>query len=180
MRPQETLILTRYVRACCPQQAMDRYTPDAWHELLGDLSLEDCKQAVTAVARRQPFVAPAEIRAEVRRIREERIARSVIPAPPAELTDDPERYQAVLRAGTRLAADGDALPARGQPLAITGTPPEQRGAGQPATLRSALAELRRALGPARARSGKPVDPQAVAAEQVAEARRRRGEDEGAA
>ena len=38
MTPQETLLLTRYVKACCPQQAMDDFTPDAWHDLLGDLT----------------------------------------------------------------------------------------------------------------------------------------------
>lgn len=46
---------------------MDEYTPDAWHDLLGDLDLADCRAAVAAVAKRQPFVAPAEIIAEIRR-----------------------------------------------------------------------------------------------------------------
>src|ERR1700733_6921588 len=31
---EEPLVLTRYVKACCPQQAFDRYTPDAWPGLL--------------------------------------------------------------------------------------------------------------------------------------------------
>ena len=66
MTHAETVLLTRYVKACCPQQAIDRYTPDAWHDLLGDLAPEDCRAAVVTVAKRQPFVAPAEIRAEVR------------------------------------------------------------------------------------------------------------------
>ena len=48
MTPHETLLLTRYVKACCPQQAIDEYTPDAWHDLLGDLSLADCRAAVVA------------------------------------------------------------------------------------------------------------------------------------
>lgn len=61
--------MTRYVRACCPQQAIDEFTPDAWHDLLGGYSLADCRAAVAAVTRRQPFVAPAEIIAEVRRSR---------------------------------------------------------------------------------------------------------------
>jgi hypothetical protein len=61
---EEALVLTRYVRACCPQQAIDKYTPDAWYELLKDLDAGDCKLAVEAVARRQPFVAAAEIRGE--------------------------------------------------------------------------------------------------------------------
>lgn len=61
------MLLTRYVKACCPQQAIDEYTPDAWHDLLGNLGLADCRAAVAAVAKRQPFVAPAEIIAEVKR-----------------------------------------------------------------------------------------------------------------
>jgi hypothetical protein len=85
---------------------MDRYTPDAWHELLGDLSLEDCKQAVTNVAKRQPFVAPAEIRAEVRAIREERLNRTPVPPPPAELLDDPAAYQRELLRSQKAIADG--------------------------------------------------------------------------
>lgn len=65
MTPSDAVILTRYVAACCPQQAIDEYTPDAWYDLLGDLELGAAKAAVMAVARRQPFVAPAEIRAEL-------------------------------------------------------------------------------------------------------------------
>jgi hypothetical protein len=65
MTPSETVIITRYVKACCPQQAIDEFTPDAWHELLGAFGYQECRDAVTAVARRQPFVAPAEIIAEI-------------------------------------------------------------------------------------------------------------------
>jgi hypothetical protein len=108
--PSETVVLTRYVKACCPQQAIDEYTPDAWHDLLGDLSAADCRQAVAAVARRQPFVAPAEIRAEVRRIRNDRLDRAVLPAPPPELTDQPGRYRAALAAQVKRIADAHSLP----------------------------------------------------------------------
>lgn len=106
MTPRETVLLTEYVRACCPQQAIGEYTSDAWHDLLGDLSLADCKAAVAAVARRQPFVAPAEIRTEVKRIRFERIQDAEIPPPPPELLDDPAAYGAALRAAATAIADG--------------------------------------------------------------------------
>jgi hypothetical protein len=69
MTPRETVILTRYVKALCPQQAIDEYTPNAWHDLLGDLSAVECRAAAIAVARRQPFVAPSEIIAECGRAR---------------------------------------------------------------------------------------------------------------
>ncbi len=96
MTPQETVLLVAYVKACCPQQAIGEYTPDAWHDLLGDLSLADAQEAVTAVAKRQPFVAPAEIRAEVREIHLRRLADNPPPAPAPELTDDPEAYRKAL------------------------------------------------------------------------------------
>jgi hypothetical protein len=103
---RETVLLVRYVRACCPQQRMDEFTPDAWHDLLGDLTLDDCKRAVQEIASRQPFVAPSEIRAEVRRIRDERLNRDPVPAPPAELLDDPAAYAEYLQQATRQAASG--------------------------------------------------------------------------
>lgn len=106
MTPSETVILTEYVKACCPQQRMGEYTPDAWHDLLGDLSLEDCRSAVIAVTRTQPFCAPSEIRAEVRRVRNERIDRAEIPPPPRELCDDPAAYRAALHAARVAVADG--------------------------------------------------------------------------
>jgi hypothetical protein len=121
--PMETLALTRYVKACCPQQAIDEYTPDAWHELLKDLNAEECRVAVTAVAKRQPFVAPAEVRAEVRRIREARLARTPLPAPAAELTDSPGRYRDVLLAHVERIANGFGLLRAIGPGPIEGEPP---------------------------------------------------------
>ena len=90
MTHKETVILARFVKAACPQQAIDKYTPDAWHDLLGDLDLADCRTAATAVAKRQPFVAPAEIRAEVQRVRDDRIARALLPVPDVD-PDKPAR-----------------------------------------------------------------------------------------
>ena len=110
MTPEETLVLARYVKACCPQQAMDTYTPEAWHDLLDDLTLADCREAVREVAKRQPFVAPSEIRAEVRRIHGERLARNPVPAPPPELLDDPRAYAEHLGQETRRIISGEADP----------------------------------------------------------------------
>jgi hypothetical protein len=109
MKPTEVVILTRFVKAACPQQAIDDYTPDAWFDLLGDLSLEECRAAVVAVGQRQPFIAPSEIRAEVRRVRRDRIDRAIPAAPPAELADSPGRYRAELKRRIRQIADGHSL-----------------------------------------------------------------------
>ena len=106
MKPTEVVILTRFVKAACPQQAIDDYTPDAWFDLLGDLSLADCRAAVAAVAKVKPFCAPSEIRAEVQRIRNRRLDRADIPPPPSELVDDWPAYQAALHAARVAAADG--------------------------------------------------------------------------
>jgi len=106
MTPTEAVMLTEYVMACCPQQRMNEYTPDAWFDLLGDLSLPDCKAAVIVITRSQPFVAPSEIRAGVQRIRNRRLDRADIPPPPSELVDDWPAYQAALHAARVAAADG--------------------------------------------------------------------------
>jgi len=106
MSPAEAVMLCRFAKACCPQQQFDEYTPDAWHELLGDYPFDDCKAAVTAVAKRQPFVAPAEIRAEVRRIRYRRIEEFGPFDPPAEI-EGVRDYQRWLRDMQTRIADGD-------------------------------------------------------------------------
>jgi hypothetical protein len=106
MKDTETVLLTRYVKACCPQQHFDSYTPDAWHKLLGDLQFADCEAAVTELAKSQPFIAPCDIRAEVKRVREARITAADIPPPPPELTSDRDAYSAALHAARIAAADG--------------------------------------------------------------------------
>lgn len=111
MTPEETVALARIVRASCPQQKFDEYTPDAWHDLLGDLSLNDCRNAVRTVAARQPFVSPSEIRAEVQRIRSNRLHD--FQYVPVEGDEDPEVYLAALREQKAAVADGrrEAAPA---------------------------------------------------------------------
>lgn len=158
MTPSETVMLVRYVKACCPAAQIDEYTPDAWHDLLGDLDLADCRAAVVAVAQRQPFVAPSEIRAEVRRIRSDRLARTPLPAPPADATDKPGRYQQIVRANVERIADG--FVARG---AIEGAPLPGEPPAEYVKAREALPD---------AEPPKP-DPRDVAREQVRESRARR-------
>src|SRR5581483_7751777 len=62
MTPTEAVKITRLIAATCPQQHMDRFTPDAWRELLADLEFDDCWTAVCAVGKTRPFIAPADIR----------------------------------------------------------------------------------------------------------------------
>jgi hypothetical protein len=51
----EAIMLCRFVKAACPQQAIDEYTPDAWLILLEPFRYEDCKQAAVELARAEPF-----------------------------------------------------------------------------------------------------------------------------
>lgn len=108
MNPTESLALTRFVRAACPQQKFDEYTPDAWHELLADLQFADCRAAVTALGKRQPFISPAEIRTEVVRIRAERIRADM--TEPEYDRDDVAGGLAAIRARRRAVGDGQSAP----------------------------------------------------------------------
>lgn len=104
MTPTETVALLRIVRAVCPAQKFDEFTSDAWAELLDDLRLDDCTLAVKHLGRRQPFIAPSDIRSEVKRIRKDRLDRVPFPAPPPDLT--PLETIAWQRQVTREIADG--------------------------------------------------------------------------
>jgi len=116
MTPEETVVLARYVRALCPGQKFDEYTPDAWHDVLADFALADARAAAAAVARKQPFVSPAEIIAEIRKQRDDRADGFQGPGLSAEIPDaDPDDVQAYLSAlrGLRTrAADGLAMERR--------------------------------------------------------------------
>lgn len=116
MNEEETVVLARYVKALCPQQKFDEFTADAWHDVLGDFSLIDARSAAAAVARRQPFVSPAEIIGEIKRLRGDRADSFQGPGLPAEIPDaDPDdvpAYLAALRAQRTRAADGMQLKPR--------------------------------------------------------------------
>ena len=124
MTPTDAVVLTEYVRDCCPQQVIGEYTPDIWFDILSDLELADCRAAVIAIKRRSVFVDPSEIRAEVRRIRNDRLAREIVPAPPPEDADDPVRFRETLKADLRAIGDGFSPPkAIGGPVREDDPPP---------------------------------------------------------
>ena len=50
MSPEETIALCRLVKAVCPSQALDQYTPDAWALILRHIDYNDAKQAVIDIA----------------------------------------------------------------------------------------------------------------------------------
>jgi hypothetical protein len=102
----EAIMLCRFVKAACPQQAIDEYTPDAWLILLEPFRYEDCKQAAVELARAEPFVAPAEIIAKVKAIRSKRIQDFGPFDPPDGITD----YHKWLGDTRRAIADGELTP----------------------------------------------------------------------
>lgn len=119
MTPEEAVVLTRYVKALCPQQKFDEFTPDAWHDVLAAWPMAEARAAAASVAGRQPFVSPAEIIGEIRRLRGNRASDFQGPGLPAEIPDaDPDdvpAYLAALRAQRTKAADG--IPLRRRPVA---------------------------------------------------------------
>ncbi|MFE6482421.1 hypothetical protein ACFVGN_05700 [Streptomyces sp. NPDC057757] len=116
MTPDETVILARYVRALCPQQKFDEYTPDAWHDVIGEYSLASARAAAATVARRQPFVSPAEIIDEITAQRSDAASDIQGPGLPAEIPDaDPDdvhAYLAAVKQQRTRAADGQPLKRR--------------------------------------------------------------------
>jgi hypothetical protein len=188
MNPSETVMLARYVKALCPQQKFDEYTPDAWHDVLGDFALADARAAAAAVAKRQPFVSPAEIIGEIKKIRGERAADFQGPGLPAEVPDaDPDdvrAYLAALRGQRSRAADGFELKPRKMAELLAGVgrevPPEIAEVKRPGPLGAECPKCQAAIGrPCRTPGGNERAPHAArgggtdpVAEQ-AEAERRR-------
>lgn len=184
MTPSETVVLARYVRALCPGQKFDEYTPDAWHDVLADFALADARAAAASVARKKPFVSPAEIIDEIRKQRDARADGYQGPGLSAEIPDaDPDdvpAYLAALRGMRTRAADGLEMKKRpvAQLLAGVGReiPDEQKPVRRPGPLGVECPSCGAVIGrPCRtpggkeraahsARNGNASDPQANAIE----------------
>lgn len=105
MTEDEAVQIAEYVAAACPAQKFGEFTPDVWGEILAPYAVDEARAAVIAVARRQPFVAPAEIVTEIRARRAERIelANIVVDGDPGHSGAE---SAAALREIIRAAADG--------------------------------------------------------------------------
>lgn len=101
----ETAGLVALVASMCPSMHLEETTAKNWYALLADLDAVDAHAAVIRLGRRQRHIAAADIRAEVRAIREERLARDPLPLPDAD-PDDPHRYRAELLAIVTAIASG--------------------------------------------------------------------------
>jgi hypothetical protein len=109
--PEESLTVTELVYAACPQQKMEEYTPDAWHLLLADLDFRDATEAAVSICKRSPFCSPAEIRAEIKRVREARLTTAGTVADQVDADpDDLPAWKAELLARRGMVAAGEAPP----------------------------------------------------------------------
>ncbi|KJK40258.1 hypothetical protein UK15_07880 [Streptomyces variegatus] len=105
MTEEEAVQIAEYVAAACPAQKFGEFTPDVWGEILAPYAVDEARAAVIAVARRQPFISPAEIVAEVKARRAERIelANIVYDGNPLETGAE---SAAAIREIIRAAGDG--------------------------------------------------------------------------
>lgn len=127
----------------------------AWMRAIGDLPYADADAAVAAhYGETTDRLMPAHVRTRVKSARRERLDRVVMPAPGAELTEEPGRYKAALSRLIDGIANGFSIrPAIAGP-AREGPPPE-------------------VFTEAKATMPKPLTRQELAAQQAAESRRER-------
>lgn len=105
MNATETARLCAAIAQSAPAQKFDADTPAFWAVLLADVRYEDARQAIVVLLQRQPFVAPADIVAEVRRIRAARLDRADHVLPDVD-PDDVHAWLKARREGIAALADG--------------------------------------------------------------------------
>lgn len=111
MNHAEAVTLCRLVKGACPQQTFDSYTPDMWAKILADIRFVDAEEAIVRIVARSPWCAPAEIIAEVKKMRAKRISEFGPITPPADLDpDDTTAYREWWANVQTAIADGDLKP----------------------------------------------------------------------
>mgnify|MGYP000858781711 CR=1 FL=1 len=91
MNTTDALHIVRLVKACCPSQAFDEYTADAWSLVLSGYSFADAKAAVAFIVAaplelgRSRYIEPGHIIGVILKMRARRLAEAGIPDPPAGL-----------------------------------------------------------------------------------------------
>lgn len=95
MNTAEAILLLRKVKAHCPSQKIDEYTPEAWAEVLDGVDFRDANEAVVAICKapleigKARYIEPGHIIGEVGRIRSSRIGRYGPIEIPADMDPDP-------------------------------------------------------------------------------------------
>lgn len=121
MNAAEILQLCRFVKACCPSQVLDEFTPQAWTLILGRYDYSDAKQAVAELVSlpldqgRARYIEPGHIIGGIQRIRQRRLGQIAMPEPPPGL--DANEYR-TWQLRTRNAIASGAYVPPDQPKAI--------------------------------------------------------------
>lgn len=108
MDKAQAVTLTRLVKAMCPAQQIDEYTPDAWYEgALKAMDYDDAKAAVLTLSSQLRFIALADIAGEVKRVRRARFtdgyqAHLGASADP----DDPAAFLEAVKSDVKAIGDG--------------------------------------------------------------------------
>lgn len=110
MTPEESLRVCRLAKAISPAQTFDDYTPEAWAVVLRPYLYADAELALEQLGGEQEWIHVSHVVRRIKRIRAARVAAfGDLPAPPSELADRPEEYQAWVAALVRRVADGEAV-----------------------------------------------------------------------
>ncbi|NUQ97866.1 MAG: hypothetical protein HOY79_15365 [Streptomyces sp.] len=123
MTEDEIVLITRYVRAVCPQQKIDEYTADTWEDFLLPYSVDETRAAIRAhITQGNAFISIGEIVAGIRKARNDRLSRHTEAEPPHGDFGDVS-YKAALLDERKAIADG-----RAEPVALPALPPGQERA----------------------------------------------------
>lgn len=118
----EVAKLCRLVKACCPSQAFDEFTVDAWALILAPWSYDDAKRAVQEIVSapldpgKARYIEPGHIITGIHRIRGRRLAETPMPEPPAALPV--AEYQEWLRQTREAIASGADVTTVAPPLEV--------------------------------------------------------------
>lgn len=75
MESHELELITQGIKALCPAQRWDEYTPDVWLQVLRKVRYAEAASAVERLGARQPWIGPSDISKEVDAVRKWRVDR---------------------------------------------------------------------------------------------------------
>jgi len=100
--PDELETITRAIKALCPAQKWDEYTPDLWLQVLGEVPYADAAAALGRLGGRQPWIGPADIKADFKAVARRRLDAVDVCPNPVEGVE----YHDELRTVRRAIAEG--------------------------------------------------------------------------
>lgn len=123
MNIQESILLLRKVRAHCPSQKIDEYTPEAWAEALADMSYRDANDAVVWIVRqpldlgRSRYIEPGHLIGALPQVRRNRRIQfgDIVTPPELQNSECYQQEHEYHRQVHRMITDGSLLPGQAQP-----------------------------------------------------------------